>query len=402
MRLWKLVWYLPAVPWLMAQTAASPRFDASTIDRSVNPCVDFYQFACGTWMAHNPIPSDQTRWGRFDELSERNRQILKDILEKAAVPRPDRTPIEQKIGDYYATCVDEKTIDARGFAALAPELDRIAAMKDRDSFATELARLHRLGGGGLFTFTSSADQRNSSQMIAAIYQGGLSLPDRDYYLKTDAKSAQIRTQYAAHLEKVFGLLGSRPEEARRRAKIVLDIETALARASLDRVSLRDPAKRYHKYTRHELESLAPEIHWDKYFEGTGAPPFETLNVSVPSFLRALDTVLHFRPLDDWKVYLTWHLVHSQSDVLPAALRQATFEFFDRDLRGAREMRPRWKQCVAATDGDLGEALGQKFVERTFGEEGKQRMLAMVDALEKSLAKDISELPWMTPATKEQA
>ena len=387
---------------MLGQSGISPRVDQSTLDRTVNPCVDFYRYACGTWMANHPIPSDQARWGRFDELSERNHQILRQILEKAAVESPSRTPVDQKIGDYYAACMDEKAIDARGLVPLQPELDRIAAIRDRNSLSVEVARLHRLGGGGLFGFSSNADQRNSSQMIAAIFQGGLSLPDRDYYLKTDAKSAKIREQYAAHMEKVFGLLGDAQPEAARKAKIVMDLEKALAQISLDRVSLRDPEKRYHKYTRHELDSLAPELNWDKYFEAAGAPPFESLNVSVPSFMRGLDELLHFRPLEQWKIYLTWHLVHSQADVLPAAFRQASFEFFDRELRGLREMRPRWKRCVAAVDADLGEALGEKFVEQTFGPEGKQRTLEMVAALEKALAKDIQELPWMTTATKEQA
>ncbi|HZT28559.1 MAG TPA: M13 family metallopeptidase [Bryobacteraceae bacterium] len=401
MRLGKLLLYGLTTSLLLAQTEPPP-FDVSTIDRSANPCVDFYQYACGTWMAQNPIPPDQARWSRFDALSERNQLVLKGILEKAAAGGAGRTPLEQKIGDYYATCLDEKAIDAQGLAPLQPELDRIAGIRDRNTFTEELARLHRLGGGGLFSFTSSADQKNSSQMIAAIYQGGLTLPDRDYYLKTDAKSVKLREHYQAHVEKVFGLLGYQPAEAAAKAKVVVDLETALARASLDRVSLRDPTKRYHKYTRHELESLAPELNWDKYFDAVGAPRFENLNVSVPPFLRELDTLLHFRPVEEWKAYLTWHLVHAQSDLLPAAFREAAFEFFDRELRGLREMRPRWKQCVAAVDGDLGEALGQKFVERTFGAEGKQRMLTMVAALRQALAKDIRQLPWMTPATKERA
>jgi len=379
----------------------APRFDVQWLDRTANPCVDFYQYACGTWMAKHPIPADQVIWGRMNEVAEQNRLILKDILEKAAAAT-ERSPIEQKIGDYYHACMDEKAVEARGTAPLKEQLERIAGIRDRATLAEAVARLHGVGVGGLFRFGAGPDLKNSTQNIAVVDQGGLSLPDRDYYLKTDPKSVQLREQYQAHVRNMFQLLGDQPEAAAAKAQTVMDLEKALAEVSLDRVSMRNPEKRYHRMTPHELESMAPELAWTVYFKTAGTVPFDTLNISVPSFMRGMDALLHKTPIDRWKVYLTWHLVHSQADALPAAFARENFEFFGRTLQGAREMRPRWKMCVAAVDADLGEALGQKFVERTFGADGKARTLKMVAALEGALRKDISELPWMTPATRRKA
>ena len=380
----------------------TPRFDLGHLDRTANPCVDFYQFACGTWMANNPVPADLPRWGRMTEVAEQNRLVLKDILEKATAGGASRAPGDRKIGDYYTACMDERTVEEHGTAPLKPELERIAAIKDRNTFAAEVARLHRQGIGGLFRFGAMPDMQNSTRMIAAVDQGGFSLPDRDYYLKNDARSTALRAGYLAHLRNMFQLLGDKPEDAAAKAQMVMELETGLARAALDRVALRDPSRRFHKMTRHELESLAPEFVWDRYFADSGAAAFDTLNIAVPSFFRGMDALLHDVPLERWKVYLAWHLVHSQAENLPAAFVQEDFAFFGKALTGTREVPPRWKRCVAAVDRDLGEALGSKYVERTFGADGKQRTLRMVEALEKALEKDIRELPWMTPATKQQA
>ncbi|HWQ52276.1 MAG TPA: M13 family metallopeptidase [Bryobacteraceae bacterium] len=385
---------------LLAQTP--PRFDAAHMDRGANPCVDFYQYACGTWMAKNPVPPDLAVWGRMAEVAEQNRVILRDILEKAAAGGAGRSAVEQKIGDHYAACMDERAVEERGIAPLKPDLERIAAIKDRAGFAAVVARLHRIGAAALFRFGSMSDMKDSVRMIAGVDQGGLSLPDRDYYLKDDARSTELRAAYQTHLRRMIALLGEKPEDAAAKAQVVMELETGLARASLDRVTLRDPARRYHKMTRHELGSLAPEVPWDRYFAEAGAPAFDTLNIAVPPFFRGLDELLNRTPLDKWKVYLTWHLVNSQAENLPAAFVNENFDFFGKRLLGMRELRPRWKRCVAAVDGELGEALGQKYVERTFGADGKTRTLKMVEALEQALAKDIEELPWMTPATRKRA
>ncbi|MBI4877874.1 MAG: M13 family metallopeptidase [Acidobacteria bacterium] len=372
-------------------------FDPVWLDRSADPCTDFYRFACGIWIQKNPIPSDESRWGRFNALSERNQSILREILEAAASAANG-----QKIGDHYASCMDEAAIERLGAKPLQPELDRVATLKDKAGLAPLVARLHAAGVGAAFQFGAGPDFKNSKLNLAAVGQGGLSLPDRDYYLKDDPKSAEIRKQFVAHVGRMFQLLGDAPEPAARKARTVMDLETALARGSLDRVARRDPARVYHKMAVAELEKLAPSFAWRAYFAASATPAFDSLNVSVPEFVKTLEERIGAASLEDWKTYLSWHVLHSAADSLSSAFVKEDFAFFGQTLTGAKELRPRWKRCVARADDELGEALGQGYVERTFGAEGKQRMLALVHALERALAKDIQGLDWMTPATKKQA
>ena len=378
-------------------------FDPAAIDATADACVDFYQYACGTWLAKNPIPADRPEWARFDELEERNLAILHEILEKAAVNSPKRSAIEQKIGDSYAACMDEASIEKKGFEPIKPEMDRIAALADKNLLAEEAARLQRDGSNVLFTFTAQQDFKNANAMIALADQGGLGLPERDYYLKNDQKSVETRQKYVEHVMKMFRLLGDAPERAAARAQAVMNIETALATGSLDVVSRRDPAKIYHKTRREELAlSLDPSFAWPRFLASINAPPIESLNVAVPEFFKALDSLVSTASLDDWKAYLTWHLVHTEAPLLSRAFVDENFDFYGKFLTGAQELRPRWKRCVQFVDGDLGEALGQKYVERTFGVEGKERTLQMVQTIEGALGKDLMALDWMSPATKQKA
>jgi endothelin-converting enzyme/putative endopeptidase len=381
---------------------SGPGFSIANMDMTANPCVDFYRYACGTWMANNPVPADQSRWGTFDQLQDRNRAILRGILEKAAVDDPKRSAVEQKIGDFYASCTDEATIDKLGIKPLEAELKRIDAMPSKDRMVDELVRLQPLGAGVLFNFTSTPDAKNSTQMIADADQGGLGLPDRDYYLKTDAKSVKLRDQYVAHVQKMLELAGEPPAKAAADSQAVLKIETALAQGSLDRVARRDPNRTYHKMAVKELQALAPGIDWPKYFSGLGTPAFAELNVSVPDFFKDLNTVLTDTSLADLKTYLRWHLIHSEAPLLAKPFLDENFHFFGQTLTGAAELEPRWKRCVEATDDDLGFALGQKYVERVFPPAAKARVLGMVQEIEKMLGEDIQSLDWMTPATKQEA
>jgi endothelin-converting enzyme/putative endopeptidase len=378
------------------------RFDASLTDKSVDPCTDFYQYACGNWIKNNPIPADQSRWGRFTQLEERNLAVLREILEEAAKGAGQPDAIAQKIGDYYAACMDEAGIERRGLAPIQPELDRIRDLKDKSQLAPEIAHLQRSGVGALFEFGSGQDFKDSNSVIAQADQGGIGLPDRDYYLKDDARIKEVREKYVAHVQRMFELAHEPAARAKADAETIMRLETDLAKGSMDRVSRRDPEKVYHRMSRQELESLAPAFRWTEFFTATGSPQFQQINVASPEFFKAANNAIGSYSLDDWKTYLRWRVLHSEAPLLPAGFVNENFDFYGKTLTGTREMRPRWKRCVDFTDAQLGEALGQKFVEKTFGAEGKERTLKMVAAIEKALGKNIETLIWMTPATKREA
>jgi endothelin-converting enzyme/putative endopeptidase len=390
---------------LFAQRAtvnSMPSFDPRAIDRSVSPCANFYQYACGTWNRNNPIPADQASWGRFNELQENNREVLHQIAEKDAKPSPSRTPVEQKVGDYWAACMDEARIGELGTAPLKPELDRIAAMHGKRDLALELARLHAIGINAFFNLSSGQDFKDSTEVIAQVDQAGLGLPERDYYFKDDPKSAEIRREYVKHLAAMFRLLGNREDQADRKAANVMKLETALAKGSLDVVARRDPANVYHRMPLAQLESLATGFDWPVYLGEMKAPAFKELNVAAPDFIKAMDALLKAPDLDDIKTYLAWQYVHNQAPLLPSAFVDENFRFYRTVLTGTKEMRPRWKRCIQMEDAELGEALGQEYVNRTFGEEGKERTLQMVHYLEQALGKDIEQVDWMSAATKQKA
>ena len=379
----------------------APGFSIDNIDKSVDPCLDFYQYACGNWLKQAVIPADQAQWVSFVELNERNQGTMRYILEKAAVNSPGRTPIEQKIGDLYGSCMDEKAADAKGVAPLQPELDRVAAVKDKAALVDVIAHVHLVGPNPLFNFYSAPDLHNADQVIAYIDQGGLSLPDRDYYIKDDPKMAEMRKHLVEYATQVFTLAGRSPQQAGDSAQAVLRLETELAKASMDRTLRRDPKNRDHKMTREQALALAPNFSLERYFAASGAPSFSELNVANPDFFKDVNSVLASEPLDAWKTYVSWHLLRAAAPYLSKPFVDAQFKM-QQYLTGQAENQARWKRCVGLTDNELGEALGQKYVDLTFGPDGKQRMLKMVDALETSLDQDIHGLSWMSEETKKQA
>ncbi|HWZ46307.1 MAG TPA: M13 family metallopeptidase [Candidatus Saccharimonadales bacterium] len=386
-----------------AQPVSRPKsFDPAAMDKTVNPCEDFYEYSCGAWRKNNPLPSDQSRWGRFNELAEYNRQILHEILEKNAANNPGRNAAAQKSGDFYQSCMDEKTIDAKGSAPLKPELDRIAGISTKDQLIEAISHLHALGVNVLFGFGAQPDLHDASTIVANVSQGGLGLPDRDYYLKGDPKSQETRQKYQAHITNMFKLLGDSDASAGQEAQAVMEIETKLADAAFERVKMRDPRNRDHKMPVEKLAELAPSFQFKRFFAGTGAPAFSELNVVPPDFFAKVNGTIDSVPLAAWKSYLRWHVLSGSANLLSKPFVDESFSFFGKYLNGIKEMQPRWKRCVQLTDMQLGEALGQPYVHETFGADGKARMLKMVDALETSLAADIKDLPWMTAETRKQA
>jgi predicted metalloendopeptidase len=381
--------------------ASSNSFSIDNIDKSADPCVDFYQYACGNWMKTAEIPADRSSWQSFSQLDESNLQIEKGILEKAAAGGAGRSAIDQKIGDMYGSCMDEKAVNAKGLAPLKPELDRIAAAKDKGALIEEIAHLHLIGPNPLFNFYSNSDLHNADQVIANIGQGGLSLPDRDYYVKDDADKVEMRKHLIDYATEMFKLAGQSEKQADASAHTVLMVETLLAANSMERTKLRDPKNRDHKMTRDEVIALAPDFDFNRYFTAVGAPNFTALNVVTPDFFRQVNGVIAVLPLDALKTYVTWHALRGAAPWLSEPFVQANFKM-RQALTGQKQIQDRWKRCVNLVDGSLGEALGQRYVDLTFGAEGKQRMLKMVDALEKSLDNDIQNLAWMGDETKKQA
>jgi putative endopeptidase len=389
-----------AVP--VAATTSPAGFDARTLDQSVDPCVDFYQFACGGWRKANPIPPDQTRWGRFNELAQRNREVLHDVLERVKDPTPGRSPLEARVGDYYAACMDEAGIEAQGTKALDPVLARVEAIASKEDLFRLLGDHAAHALPALFRFGAAPDLHDSKQTVANLGQGGLGLPDRDDYLKDDVKSKEKRETYLGHVARMLELLGESAQKAAADAEVVLRMETALASAHLDRVALRDPKNRDNPMTVDELKTLAPAFDWDAFFGATGAPRFARLNLSSRKYFKEGNGLLQATSLADWKTYLRWHVARAAAPYLGAAFVKEDFRFNREYLNGAKEIEPRWKRCVQAADRGLGDDLGRLYVEKTFGAEGKARMQRMIEAITQAMREDIETLPWMTPETRKKA
>jgi putative endopeptidase len=380
----------------------SPSLDVTSLDRGADPCVDFYKFSCGGWIKHNPIPADQAAWSVYGKLTNDNQQFLWGILEEDA-KASDRTTIQQKVGDYFASCMNTNAIDTKGVSPLKPVLMELNALKTREAILAVLPRLEHAELGSFF-FGSGTDQDavDSSVVIVALEAGGLGLPDRDYYLKTDDKSVKIREQYVAYIQQVLTLVGEPAEKAKADAAAVMSVETALAKASLTRVERRDPHNTYHMMTMAELQKLAPSVDWPAFFTMQGAPGVTKLNVSQPAFMKAVQTELTTEPVETLRGYIRFHLVTAAAPYLAKPLAQANFDFYSTTLRGTPAMPPRWKTCTRAVDRNLGEALGQEFVKRTFSADTKAKTQLMTEQIETAMKQEIEALPWMSPGTKTEA
>jgi putative endopeptidase len=388
-----------------AAAKSEPVLDVSSMDQTADPCVDFFQYSCGGWIKKNPIPADQSSWDTYSKMQDENTARLRGILEEAAVASPGRDAVTQKIGDYYASCMDEKTVDAAGARPLQPYLDAIAGMRtkaDLAQIAADAAYTSHYRRSTMFVFSSDQDAKDSTQVIASAFQGGLGLPDRDYYFKDDAKSQELRKQYVAHVQKMFELLGDKAETAAAESQTVMRIETALAKGSMTRVDMRDPQKLYHKMTAAELQTLAPNFQWSTYFTKAGLPALASLNVATPDFFKALSEEIAKEDLANWKIYLRWHLVHTAAPHLSSGFVNTDFEYYGKTLQGLQQIEPLWKRCSKNVDNQLGEALGQAYVAKYFGPEAKQAALKMVKEIEAAMEQDINSLPWMSAATKPRA
>ena len=381
----------------------SPSLDVTSMDRSVDPCVNFYKYACAGWQRRNPIPPDQSSWSVYGKLYEDNLNFLRGILEQAAVDSPSRNQVTREIGDFYAACMDEAAVEKAGASPIEPQLQAIARLRSARELAPLVAGLQLdYGGTMLFRAGSSQDLDDAEQVIAELNQGGLGLPDRDYYTKDDAKSKETREHYLAHVRNLFELIGESAGDAEKDAAAVMRIETELAKSSLTRVERRNPYNLKHKMTLAELGALAPAFDWSAYYRQAQYPGFEKLNVAEPGFYKELNALLGSEPVDVWKTYLRFHVANSAAPYLATPFVNENFDFYRKYLRGAKEQQARWKRCVSYTDRDLGDALGQAYVARVFPPELKAATLDMVRRIEDAMGQRIRALDWMSPETKQQA
>jgi putative endopeptidase len=380
----------------------SPSLNVDSMDRTVDRCVDFYKYVCGGWQKNNPIPADQAAWSVYGKLANDNEQFLWGVLEDAA-KATNRTPVQQKIGDDFSACMDTKAIDQLGVDPLKPTLAMIDALDTRAALIAALAPLHHTQPGSIFFGARvGQDAIDSSTMIVEIGAGGLGLPDRDYYLKTDAKSEKIRQQYAEYVATLLSMVGDTPSQGMADAASILRIETALAKASLSRVDRRDPHKTYHIMTMAELQKLSPSIDWSRYFTTQGAPALASLNVSQPEFMKAVEAELTSEPVADLRAYVRFHVATAVAANLSSQFQQAQFDFYSKTLRGIPSLPPRWKQCTRQVDRSLGEALGQEFVRRTFSPDMKAKTGLMAEQIETAMQQEINSLDWMSAETKKEA
>ena len=388
-------------------------FDPDLVDKTLNPCDDFYKYACNKWIAANPIPADQVYWSTGGGLEMWNDNVLRETLQAASKNDSTRSAVQQKIGDYWAACMDESGIEAAGMKPLQPELDRIAGLKSKKEITLEIAHLHHAFPGAwegsdnqtnapFFGFSGGQDYDDASKVVAQIDQGGLSLPNRDYYISTDEKSVETLKKYRVHVQKMLVLAGEPEAQASDDAGTVLELETAMAKAQMDNVTRRDPKNINNKMSLAQIRELTPSIQWDVYLRAVNAPVSEHYIVSSPNFFRAEEKLLAEHPLEHWKIYMRWQAVHQAAPYLTKAMADENFDFFFRTLAGQEEQLPRWRRCTHSADRDLGEALGQAYVDRAFPPESKARTLEMVHAIESAMHNDVEGVNWMTPATREQA
>jgi putative endopeptidase len=377
-------------------------FDSSSIDTSIDPCTDFYKFACGKFAGNHPIPADQPEVDEFYALYNVNTQSLNGILTKAAAGGANRTPNEQKIGDYYKSCMDEATIESKGLAPVQPYLDEINAVRELNDLAPVVGKLQRVGVDIFFGYGEQQDFKDASKQIASVDQGGLGLPERDYYLRAGEKDETLRKQYVEHIAKMLTLAGSTPEQAKKDADAIMAFETQLAKASMPVTDRRDPEKVYHLQTIAEFETTFPADAFGEYQDAMHSPRVTELNNANPDFMKAMMEAVQATDLNTLKAYMRFHTLSEAASRLPKRFDDENFDFYGRKLYGQPEQSPRWKRCSNAVNGGLGEALGQVYVEQYFAGDSKAKMLQMVHDIESAMDRDLDQLDWMSPETKVRA